>query len=657
MKKRKLLFVLFFTIFLLFIHQTSRATFEIKNFDIKATLFENGDMEVTENITYQTNESKNGVIRTINTKNDQNTTNSADGLLLYSVQVDDKVYTKVNSSTNGQEGVFTYNNVGTEYNIKVFTPFTKQEKVVSYHYLLKNVAVKYNDIAELYWNFIGEQWDCPIRKVTICLDLPVTAMQEVSYVYGHGSENGRFQKEANRITLLADNLKPYQAVDARILFTPKAIPNSSKEVSTDVLKIYRNQEEGFSKKKEERKVLGGMVTVKQLSFFFTIVILMIGFLVWYQYIKTPKKEKYAYYREMPHNLEPEILQYVYYGKITKSAFWITFLNLIKKGVYRIEKTINKIGKETQKVVFVKQVDKLTDYQFTVMSLLNKIMKTDKLNQKSIDVLTLKAKLKWGNETEYRKFFTQLQSAKESIFGEEKKLPRMIKGVFVVLMAIIILAATFLAQGEQKVMNLLFLTITAVVYSSFFIKMKGKGFLAILFILIHCALFQAGNIWLLIAGKVGWLYLPYGLLFLLICFFFSKVQVAKEERQIKEQLKGLRRYIREFSLLQEKQLEHITLWEDYFIMAVALGVNKKVVQYLYEYGQNTDSNLGAAFICIGTYTSFRSNFASSFSSYGGYLSGTNSTGSNFSGSSGGFSGGSSSGGGGRRRGRRKLFLIL
>lgn len=292
-----------------------------------------------------------------------------------------------------------------------------------------------------------------------------------------------------------------------------------------------------------------------------------------------------------------------------------------------------------------------------MSLLNKIMKTDKLNQKSIDVLTLKANLKWGKETEYRKFFTQLQSAKESIFGEEKKLPRMIKGVFVVLMAIIILAATFLAQGEQKIMNLLFLTITAVVYSTFFIKMKGKGFLAILFILIHCALFQVGNIWLLITSKVGWLYLPYVLLFFSICFFFSKVQVAKEERQITEQLKGLRRYIRDFSLLKEKQLEHITLWEDYFIMAVALGVNKKVVQYLYEYGQNTNSNLGAAFICIGTYTSFRSNFAASFSSYGGYLSGTNSSGSNFSGSSGGFSGGSSSGGGGRRRGRRKLFLIL
>lgn len=78
-----------------------------------------------------------------------------------------------------------------------------------------------------------------------------------------------------------------------------------------------------------------MVTVKQLSFFFTIVILMIGFLVWYQYIKVSKKEKFAYYREMPHNLEPELLQYVYYGKITQSAFWVTFLNLIKKGVYRI----------------------------------------------------------------------------------------------------------------------------------------------------------------------------------------------------------------------------------------------------------------------------------------------------------------------------------
>ena len=53
------------------------------------------------------------------------------------------------------------------------------------------------------------------------------------------------------------------------------------------------------------------------------------------------------------------------GSKSKNSFRVTFLNLVKKGVFRIEKTTNEVGKETDKIVFQKNVPGLKEYQKNV----------------------------------------------------------------------------------------------------------------------------------------------------------------------------------------------------------------------------------------------------------------------------------------------------
>ena len=658
MKKKILLSIIAFISIISLYTIKSEATFKISDFQINCFVRENGDMDVEENITYYTNENKNGLIRNVETKNSMNSKNSAENFILQKVLVDKETYKQTSSAYVGQNGVYTYKKSNDSYEIKVFSPFNSNYKTVTYHYKLTNVAVKYNDIAEMYWNFIGDEWDCPINNLTINLYLPKEAGQGDIYVYGHGSDNGTFNKIEHYVQLKAYDIEAYQSIDARILFPTSAVSASTKTVNKNVLNKYINEEEGMSTKKEAPEVFIGF-SVKEIALAISGIILISGIVIYFKYDKEYKVEKYKYFREKPYNLEPEILQRIYYGKNTKNAFWITFLNLIKKGVFKIEKTTNEVGKQTEKIVFNENGQKLKEYQEIVRDQIKRLMGTGKT---SIDMLKLEAKMRTSTSNWYSKFTKALNAEYEGLFGEIKKAPKKLITTLAISMAALIALITvmsFITSPDGIGIGIaMFLGMTALVYSIFFATV-GSFLPALIFIIFHCGAFQIGNFMMLSQAKLAFMYIPYVLLFILIQYVIRVKKNCKEERQIREQVKGLRRFLRDYSYLSDKEdVMEIALWEDYFILAVALGLNKKSINEWYNYGENfISSNLEASIYCVGGYNYMESRMRPAFSTYTHAAVRIASSGgrSSYSGSSGGFSGGSSSGGGGRRRWRRKFLL--
>lgn len=655
MKRKIYVILLFVILFLVVLATKSFGYFEIDNFEINCYIQENGDMKVEENITYKTNESKNGVTRDIELKNETNSKNSADGFVLESVKVDGINYIKTYSGQNGDSGVYEYTKSSNKHSFKVYTPFRRQGKTVTYTYLLKNVVVKYQDTAELFWNFIGSKWDTDINNVDINIALPYESTKGAIYVFGHGSDNGTFTRNGNYITLNAKYLEPYQALDARILFSNAAVPNSTKNLNQKVLEKYINQEQGITKNREEKQVWFGL-TVNQIALGLSIIILVVTIIIYFKYTRTEKVEKKKYVRDIPGNLEPELLQTIHYNKVCKDAFWITFLNLVKLGVYRIEKTINEVGKETQKITFVKKVDGLEDHQNKVISIINSFMEDN-----SIDLIKLKSKFKRSSNTGYKVFHDQLMNRREELFGEEKGVPKFIKVISYISMVVLILLIAVIGvvndqESEMVIGVLMFLGFTTLIYSLAFASMKKVTPSVVIFLTIHCGMFQMGNIGMMVSMGIQALYIPYLILFIAIQIIARIKVYSKEELQVKENIKGLRRFIQDYSMLEEKGIEHITLWEDYLILAIALGLNNKTINYFYDYAKdNSSTNFGTSLVNIGTYSVMSNTFRTTFNTYQTAYTASVSKGSSYSGSRGGFSGGSSSGGGGRRWRRRKLLL--
>ncbi len=650
MKKKILFFVVFMLLLLLACSNQSQATFTKQNYTIDATVFQNGDMYVEETIEYKTNESKNGVTRTIKLRNPGNTTNSATGFELEDVLVDYESCTRVSSAVNGQDKVYEYSYDGDEAYIKLYTPFKYQEKTVKYIYTLKNVAVKYNDIAEIYWNFIGNDSTDRTENLTININLPYEASQDTIYVYGHGSDNGKFQKNRNYITLTAQDIAEKQAVDARILFSRDAI-STTKIVNKNVLQNYRNIEEGMN-----NKTLVFGIDINIIATICIVIILVVFVIIYKKYHRKSKKID-GYVRELPYDLDPEILQYVYYGKIQKNTFWVTFLNLVKKGIFSIEKTTNKVGKETYAIIYKDDKQKLPDYEEKATELILNCMS----DENKIELERLKAKLKTNKAyKDYSKFLKSIEVEMDATFGEDKK-PKMLRTVITIAMIVLILfIAAISAISTQTGFVfpiIMFLSMTAGIYSVFFVTV-GNNIPVLIFILLHCLAFQAGNIAILSEGKVVAFYVPYIILFTLLIYCYKVKKESDKKQEVRGMVKALRNYIKDYSMLQEKGVEDIVLWGEYLIMAIALGLNNNTVNYFYDGCIQSNNNLGTSLVIVGSYNTFYSGFGTTFSSVRGYSSSSSSRGSSsYSGSSGGFSGGSSSGGGGRRRRRNRIILIL
>lgn len=103
-------------------------------------------------------------------------------------------------------------------------------------------------------------------------------------------------------------------------------------------------------------------------------------------------------------------------------------------------------------------------------------------------------------------------------------------------------------------------------------------------------------------------------------------------------KALKKYMEDFSLLKEKEVPDLVLWEKFLVYATAFGISEKVIKQLkivYPEFNNLDYT-----VYPHMYMFMNTDFSRSFNSVSSSMSSAFSSG---SGSGGGFSGG-----GGRRR---------
>lgn len=115
-------------------------------------------------------------------------------------------------------------------------------------------------------------------------------------------------------------------------------------------------------------------------------------------------------------------------------------------------------------------------------------------------------------------------------------------------------------------------------------------------------------------------------------------------------KGLKKYMEDYSMLKEREIPEIAIWEHFLVYATAFGIADKVIKQLKivykEFGRSLyldDSSYGYIYILANNdfSSSFTNTISSRFSST--YEAGYSSLHSSGSGGGGGFSGG---GGGGR-----------
>ena len=142
-------------------------SYKIDQFHVKAILNEDGSMDIEEIITYDFSGSFNGVFRTLKTA-------GSDGIDKIEIMINQYGY-YVNADESLSEKNNTYQKIkeADGIRLKIFSKSQDEKKQFVIKYRVQNVAVKYNDIAELYWKFIGSDTDVTIKDFKVGIELPM----------------------------------------------------------------------------------------------------------------------------------------------------------------------------------------------------------------------------------------------------------------------------------------------------------------------------------------------------------------------------------------------------------------------------------------------------------------------------------------------------
>lgn len=635
---------------------------------------------------------------------------------IYDIENVENVYEEVRSASNGKYGVYelTERSSGTDF--KIYCP-NDENKVICIEYTITDAVVVHNDVAELYWNVLGEYFEETISDFQVLIHLP--GEDDDVRIWTHGPLTGENEILDSRTLYFKDtNVDSYTPETIRIMFDKNLVPQARKKSNVDgrdyILKyeammadtanserenaklelensasqavldleespiMYNynralelvnqlddqsDQKQNFLDRIEETKDLVNedwkediensienltdydynLLTRTRLNYlkedieegfdevakedylkiydeleqilkirqagirkFFTIFVIImnifIGVFAIYKFIKIINERniyKGHYYRDFPTNDNPNVIEFLMKRKSTTLGFSATILNLINKKIISYEKN-PKNEEITLKLIDESYVG--TSAEAVVLNILFKLVGKDNKckikDLKNYGKTTYKANNLLKKMKEFKKV-TEEETGYKQYFKKNKAS----KIIYIILVSIVYIVSLWMALGVfhgledcelQVVAYILILSLISGLY--YFIGSQDKG--------------RTSN------GKEA----------------FSKWLAHK-------------RFLKDFSDFDEKDLPDITLWDKYLVTATVLGcadkVEKKMKMYITDTSQPDTNLLIYNSINISLTRELNTSIKTAVSNSSSSISSS-------SYSSGGGFGGGSSGGGGRRR---------
>lgn len=634
MKLKKILTGFIITITLILLNATSsEASLHLKNLDFTAQINEDGSMDVVE--TWDINIS------------DTNT-------LYKTFKIDKTKYSGISnvfvqditSGTNKnfkKSDIWKYHldkghyfggiNNNNEYEIawgvSIDTTTRKQYLI---RYTVEDVIKKYNDCAELYWQFVGSEFEISADSITGIIKLPnkVSDKDELK-VWGHTEYlNGEIY--VTDLDIVEFNVNKYKSgnfVEVRIamptyLFEKVSSENISQEEKLDdIIKEETEWANEANARRDRRNK-----NFKLLILATILVNTSIG-IMFSKKIKKNKQfleknpnilpeQQLEYYRELPDKEETPleavfILKTGYKQSCLPNVFSATILNFALKGYVRIEQE----GKTIKILLNKIKTDELTGDEKKVLEILRAASNNNELTMAELEKYIKNYPSKLMNLNSTFEKVSKTQASEKGKFDTNRFNKQIVyaeKNVgYIFLLIIIITASIFTIGYAYKNVQSMLITCT-IISLAFFIVVT------IINLILNIKITTSFN-------------------------GFTQKGINEQE-----QWKAFKKYMEDFSYLNEKEVPQLVLWEKYLVFATAFGIADKVLKQLkVKYPELNDPDTIHSMILFNSmYSSngFNTGFINSISSSTSRM--YSSTYSSGSGGGGGFSGGGGFGGGGGGR---------
>ncbi|GGE35002.1 DUF2207 domain-containing protein [Streptococcus himalayensis] len=596
---KKWLFSCVFLLILFAIPSVLAEDLQVSDYNIDVSVQKNGDLVVSEEMTFQANRQYNGVYYQLDKqetkgKYTQVTDVSAAEKTAQGEQT-------LSQSDSQQEQTYQLSDTGSYLKFKLFLPLNNNSRTVLLRYTLKQSVINYLDAAEINRKFVGQGWEIDQKNIRIHIRFPEALSAEHLKAWGHASDEGQvtIDPDYKGVTFTSPHNQAGDFIEARVLFSPDLTADNPNQVSTQAwdritseegkraYETLRHQKEIEEEKKQAR--------ILSIGLFPVLGAILLGV---YPFVHKPYKrweEKIPlvpeHLFEIPRDLSPAVVNVAIFHRLDGADLGATLLDLVRK-----------------KKVALEALSK--DYGFTLLSKEGLLAHEDVLVSFLFDTissdnswLTLN-QIKRYAKKHPNKYVNHLQQFKTAASNQapsySDKNTRFSTSYTWISSVIAILA--------------LFISIWTLDLSADFIPYTIGISVLVCGILLSNRLFH---------------------------HLFLKRRSQKEEYEYR-QWKAFRKMLIDISRLDQADIESVIIWDHILVYAVSLGVAKEVIQRLkqvFPEGLPT-TNFNADYQSFIYNTAFLNQFNHSFQQ--SYQAATSI---NTSGSGGGFSGGSSGGFGG------------
>src|SRR3989344_588067 len=246
---------------------------------------------------------------------------------------------------SAQPGTYLVSLDSDNFYIKWYYSALDEEKRFVLRYTVDNAVTRHRDIAEFYWQLIGDEWSKPTYNINAVVTLPSQAPPEGLYAFGHGPLNGIVTiPTRSNATFQADILEPNTFFEIRFLF-PKEIVNGGQNSTSDVATILAEEAKFAAETKRNAYMLKMLVAAALFIPIVLTFIILVRTAYWaYKWFTLGNDSKLAPYNlsgklhEPPSRLHPALVEcFVKWTQVpTSKSIVATIIELARKKAIQID---------------------------------------------------------------------------------------------------------------------------------------------------------------------------------------------------------------------------------------------------------------------------------------------------------------------------------
>ena len=606
MKKCKRLekIVIIFVVFISMVSSAfSSASYRIDDLRIRAEIKRDGSVLVTEQVLYSADKI-NGILYNIDAKGygelkNLNVFYEKNGKFIPAVK-----------QRGSQRGNFTVSEDDGLYKIKLYYPLRNEREYFAVRYILPQGVTVYKDTAQFNRKMVGKNWEKSIKNVQVTVELPEEISKEKIYAFGHGPLTGNVEiLNGREIKYTLENYYPGEFLETNILFPKELVSEinkkyiKNKNAFSEIMEMEKNFAEEANRERERAvKIMGLKWAV------FGAAACWIIFVGTFIYLKNGKRYKVKapygeYFRELPDDYTPAVAGAIVSRiAIKPEHLFATVMDLVRKDFLElIEEGNQTILRRTE------------ERDFTSLKPYEKYVLDWYINDMGdgMEVVLENVEKYISGSRNAKKFYSKYQVWYKGVADDLKNL-----GI---------------------------------------VKAKSKKIPTLLGVFTGFLMFPGGVFMAQKFGEPKFMIFTFGAIPFII-FSGSKRKLSLEAEEAYARWSAFKKFLVDYSNLEEAKTASIHIWEHYFVYAVALGVAEKVARAYKKISalRGEEENIG-----VGRY--YRPSLMNSymysraFRNVERYTAGaanrsirevSKSNHSSAGGRGGGFSGGSSGGGGGR-----------